>query len=105
MPQYLVYHPTTIYTVVAARSAEEAIDKVAANKYDVFWEVSDTPNIDHDYLEAQEVELLEVRVPDDSFMCECCAGVFDVEESVKPYGKKGPMMCEACAEADEEEVA
>jgi hypothetical protein len=48
--------------------------------------------------------MLEVRVPDDSFMCECCAGVFDIEESVKPYGKKGPMMCEACAEADEEEV-
>jgi hypothetical protein len=38
-----------------------------------------------------------VCLADDEFRCEGCQRVFDVEDSVKPAGKKGPMYCEACA--------
>jgi len=33
---------------------------------------------------------------DDKFQCERCGGTFDNDYSVKPEGKKGPMICEGC---------
>lgn len=42
-------------------------------------------------------------VGDDDFICERCGGIFDVEDSVKPYGKKGPMLCTSCAEKENED--
>ena len=34
---------------------------------------------------------------DDMFVCDRCGGVFDIEDSIKPEGKKGPIVCPACA--------
>lgn len=33
---------------------------------------------------------------DDEFVCDACGGIFDVEDSFKPQGKKGPMICPKC---------
>jgi hypothetical protein len=33
---------------------------------------------------------------DDTFQCEECHGIFDIEDSIQ-QGKKGPLLCELCA--------
>lgn len=54
--------------------------------------------------EAYSVEEKDEDSPaDDDFICEHCGAIFDVEESVKPYGKKGPMLCATCADKEEVE--
>lgn len=71
--------------------------------------VADGRTTDYDGVPINIQAALAVRelthgldLEDDTFICERCACIFDIEESVKPYGKKGPMMCAACAEKEYE---
>lgn len=41
---------------------------------------------------------------DDTFECEKCHGVFDIDNSIKT-SKKGPMLCPACFEEKEWDLA
>jgi len=36
-------------------------------------------------------------IDDDMFECDECHRVLDIDDSVKPAGKKGPMLCGACS--------
>jgi hypothetical protein len=33
----------------------------------------------------------------DRFVCDGCHKKFDIDDSIKPLGKKGPMLCPGCA--------
>jgi len=36
-------------------------------------------------------------IRDDEFQCESCGNIFDVEDGIKPDGKKGALYCTGCA--------
>ena len=42
-------------------------------------------------------------IDEDLFECERCLGIFDIEDSVREQ-RKGPLVCEACSEADSPDV-
>lgn len=47
------------------------------------------------------VDALYEELMKDSFICESCGYLFDVDDSIKPQGKKGPMICVTCADKEE----
>jgi len=42
-------------------------------------------------------------IDEDLFECERCLGIFDIEDSVREQ-RKGPLVCEACSEADSPDI-
>jgi hypothetical protein len=64
-------------------------------KIEVFCCLENSPGMTYDTsLVDPDIGLAD----NDEFRCEKCKQVFDIENSVKPEGKKGPIICVECSE-------
>jgi len=65
---------------------------------------------EHTVEELEDTARIFDPVDDDKFQCEICKQIRDIDDSMKPLGKKGGMICVSCSNAKEikelkEEVA
>lgn len=62
---------------------------------EIFCCLENSPGMTFDTpLLSADIELAD----NDEFRCEQCKDVYDIEDSVKPNGKKGPMICVECSQ-------